>query len=1199
MPPTGPAIGTLVDGRFRVEAFAGAGGMGSVFRAIDTNTNDLVALKVIDPGGGADTRRFQREAEVLSSLNHPGIVKHVGHGKAGGLEYLAMEWVEGRDLAALISRKAIPVGQVVHLARGVCSALQHAHEKGVIHRDLKPSNILLEGGNPEKPKLADFGIARVDDATVTLTKTGALLGTVGYMAPEQARGDRHVGPTADIFAFGAVLYEALAGTPVHRAENLVALLTKILFEPIPPVSSLRSGVPAWLDELIASMLNKRAADRPDDISVVWEAVTRAADRSASLPDRGGAPAVSKQEQRVVSIIMLTAPSADTTLADATISGETADEDFSRMRGALANSGCDVDVLADGTWTASLEGAGRATDQAKSAVLAALRLHHVRPGSRIVVATGRGQSGHAVPMGEVIDRAASLLRSTRRSGATTAELRLDGTTAGLLGLESRVFVGERALEDLSAAIERQTVRTLLGHPSMFVGRNRELESLTALYDECVDESCPRGVLVLAPAGAGKTRLRHELVRTLERADPAPDVFLCTGEMMGGAAAHALIGTAVRRKIGIQEDTAPDDKRGLMATFLEESFTEEEGREHTPFLSELAGIPFPSGVSEALDRARRDPALMQESLRSAWLRLLASRAEVLPVAIVVEDLHWADTASVRWIASAVESLEACPLFVLCLSRPEAEEQLLAPLLEAGLEKLDLPGIRRKPAEKLVRHALGAAAAPATVERIVALADGNALYLEELIRAVAEGRGDALPDTISVMVQSWLEALSGDARRVLRAASLFGQTFWERGVLALLGEDVPRPVHEELDELVRREVLRRDRNSRYAGQQQFVFRHALVRDAAYGMLTTADRHEAHARAARWLLDVGESQWVVIAEHYSRSAAPRETLSWLEGLADEVHHLRWAPQLDSVRQLTLPSLDRWAAGHQRARSRMVLGGMYSSSHRFAEADELVAEAEQLSSDDPALLAQAQLLRGESLFRRGDFAAARDALEKLQRKDIDEAGALRLEVTLALPLAAAGEVDRALEHLNRAEALAPREDLATRTEIAKTRGIALYFAERYEACLDAFERHLALAEAAGLTYEVALGLHNKGGVLVMLDRGPAALEAMRASLALARAHGFARLAVHDRMYIAGLDGDRAMDRAVSELRELIASADESDYGWGSMDGRWMLSRVLLGGNQLAEAKLVLEELLPHAERLGNSSVADYAKRTLGKLRNK
>ncbi|MDB4931565.1 MAG: Adenylate cyclase, partial [Myxococcaceae bacterium] len=271
--------GQLIADRFVLERLAAAGGMGSVYRAHDRATGETVAVKLIAEGAHYDLR-FEREAALLASFTHPAIVRYVSHGRTGtGRRFLAMEWLEGVDLAEALHDRALPMADGVRLVARVAEALGHAHARAVVHRDVKPSNLFLVGGEAGAAKVIDFGIARAD-AAGSVTRTGAILGTPGYLAPEQARGGAEVGPASDVFSLGCVLYEVLAGHPPFRGDHFVAVLAKILAEEATPLRDLRPDVPAELDALVARMLAKDPARRPPDGAAVAAALWPLVDAAA-------------------------------------------------------------------------------------------------------------------------------------------------------------------------------------------------------------------------------------------------------------------------------------------------------------------------------------------------------------------------------------------------------------------------------------------------------------------------------------------------------------------------------------------------------------------------------------------------------------------------------------------------------------------------------------------------------------------------------------------------------------------------------------------------------------------------------------------------------------------------------------------------------------------------------------------------------
>ncbi|NOT28132.1 MAG: serine/threonine protein kinase [Acidobacteria bacterium] len=230
-------------GPYDVAAQIGVGGMGEVYRATDTKLRRQVAIKILPPSLAADAdrlARFQREAQVLASLNHPNIAAIYGLEECGGMTALVMELVEGDDLSQRIARGAMLVDEALPIAAQIAEALEAAHEHGIIHRDLKPANIKVRADGVVK--VLDFGLAKAMEAPGTLspsvseaptittpamTHVGVILGTAAYMSPEQARG-AHADHRSDIFSFGSVVYEMLTGHQPFRGDGVAEVLASVL-----------------------------------------------------------------------------------------------------------------------------------------------------------------------------------------------------------------------------------------------------------------------------------------------------------------------------------------------------------------------------------------------------------------------------------------------------------------------------------------------------------------------------------------------------------------------------------------------------------------------------------------------------------------------------------------------------------------------------------------------------------------------------------------------------------------------------------------------------------------------------------------------------------------------------------------------------------------------------------------------------------
>jgi hypothetical protein len=256
-PAVGPAAWPDVPG-YEILGELGRGGMGVVYRARHVGLQRLVALKMIRAGGQAepeDLLRFRREAEAVARLQHPNVVQIYDVGEHGGLPYFSLEYVAGGSLAGRLDGTPVPAGRAAELVRTLAQAMQAAHDRGIVHRDLKPGNVLLTADGT--PKVADFGLAKQLDGGHSQTQSGSLLGTPGYMAPEQAAGRRRaVGPASDVHALGAILYELLTGRPPFQGESLLETLQQVQYqEPVPP-RRLQPAVPRDLEAISLKCLEK-------------------------------------------------------------------------------------------------------------------------------------------------------------------------------------------------------------------------------------------------------------------------------------------------------------------------------------------------------------------------------------------------------------------------------------------------------------------------------------------------------------------------------------------------------------------------------------------------------------------------------------------------------------------------------------------------------------------------------------------------------------------------------------------------------------------------------------------------------------------------------------------------------------------------------------------------------------------------------
>jgi tRNA A-37 threonylcarbamoyl transferase component Bud32 len=252
---------TLLGNRYRLGERIAAGGMGAVYRAVDETLGRQVAVKALRRELADDPtflERFRREARAAAGLSHPGVAGIYDYGEVGGQPFIVMELVDGETLAERVAAKGrLPWREAFAIGEQVAAALAAAHAHGLVHRDVKPANILL--GHDGRAKVTDFGIAQAAQ-TATLTRTGMVLGSANYVAPEQAKGG-HVGPAADLYSLGCVLFEAVTGETPYLGGNAVAIATQHVSAPVPDPREHRPDLPPEAAALITRALQKQPGAR--------------------------------------------------------------------------------------------------------------------------------------------------------------------------------------------------------------------------------------------------------------------------------------------------------------------------------------------------------------------------------------------------------------------------------------------------------------------------------------------------------------------------------------------------------------------------------------------------------------------------------------------------------------------------------------------------------------------------------------------------------------------------------------------------------------------------------------------------------------------------------------------------------------------------------------------------------------------------
>jgi serine/threonine protein kinase len=880
----------VVAGRFAIEQELGAGGIGTVYLARDVENGARVVLKRVRDLGEAFSR-FAREAQSLARFQHPHVVRYIAHGLDDtGTPYLVMEWLEGEDLRARLRRQPLTIHETWTLASCVADTLAAVHARGLLHRDIKPGNLFLVDRHVDKVKLLDFGLVRSDIEAMSITRTGAMIGTPGYMAPEQARGQKDIDARADLFSLGCVLYKCLSGRAPFEGSNIVAVMTKVLVSEPPRLRDLRPEIPPALADLVHRLLAKLPQDRPqtaDEVSAALAAMAlEDSDDSPAPPSRRGG--LSARERRL-SVLLLVSPVRDRTIARPKFESVLPSLELTNGRAIelegkvldlfLMEHGGNADRLVDGTLVITPVDAGSATDQAVWAARCALSLQAILP-IPMAIAMGHRESTSG-SFSDPIERAASMLGEGLAAAEITAEhgrpapawVAIDSTTLALL--DSRFEVQQSGDTALLTGLRDAPLgtRSLLGRTIPMVGRDWELSTLAALFRESLDTPCASAALVTGAAGTGKTRLAQEVVARIKSEHPDAAVWAARGASLRASSPYHVLGRLVWSALDLGKEETDDARRNALLDAAAARLPFESAEEVAAILGEIAGVSFPDRGGPSLRAAWTNTGMLALQVRRAWEAFVVAECTARPLVIVLDDLQWADVPSVRQLDAALQACRSLPFLLLLLGRPEVHG--LFPALSKGV---DLHEIRLKPlsaraSAEMIGKALGDEASPEVRAALAARGDGNAFFLEELIRAWLERgpgavAGDGgVPSTVLATVQARISRLDDGTRRILRAASVFGDVFWASGVASLLGEPDARALDKALDGLVAQDIVVRHRASRFVGEQEFAFRHSVLREAAGAMLTDEDRSLGHGLAANWLEARGEQDPEVLARHREMS--------------------------------------------------------------------------------------------------------------------------------------------------------------------------------------------------------------------------------------------------------------------------------------------------------------------------------------------
>lgn len=938
--PTG-SIEALFQNRYQVLERLGSGGFGEVYKAVQAATGQLVAIKILrvqpaaELGSRQPVARFMREMKLCARLHHPNIVRLIDAGERGGSRlYTVFEYVPGKNLADVLAEQGVlEPAEAVHLMAQVLDALSTAHDQGVIHRDLKPQNIMVSASGARRNAIVlDFGIGAYvgleqDEDWASLTGTSQIFATPPYAAPEQLRGLPPM-PRSDLYSWGLVLLECLTGERVMSGSPTDVMLKQLGPEPIPLPAALRRHE---LGELLRQVIDKDVDRRGLTAREALKALARA---DVSTLEPLAAMARPAARARATEDTPASGGRTTSVFGWKSIHGErrqiTAIGCSLSVAGSDALDVEDVDEMLTAGRRVCQEIAGRSGGQVGSAAGDRLLIyfgyhraqeHDALQAARaaLAIAAGFGRRGAlsrgdahlearvGLHTGLVIARQSEdsqpgvndVVGATPQLASGLGALADPGTVlvsaATYPLLKQRFRVGPESAHHIpgvpqpirarclvSEDAEALSLRTHVVRTGLpMVGRDAELQLLRERWRTARGGN-GQTILITGDPGIGKSRLAGDLIAGVEADGGAWMECHCAPESQNSSLRPIV--DRLERIVG------PEATGELRAAALERLLARcgFDLRQTMPLFTALLSLPsdprYPA-LDISPDRQRR-------LLLDAILALLVALAEETPLLFAVEDLHWADSTTLELLAGLVDYAPTAPICCVFTARPGFEHGWKS----SDVLQIQLSPLGRDQVRQMATALTGGKRLPDDViAEIVRRTDGVSLFVEELTKILMQSgslveRADcyelvgslaelAIPSTVRDLLSARLDA-QGPAKQTAQLASALGREFHVEVLRAIapLSED---RLTNDLEVLVRSDLLHHRRRR----TPSYMFKHALIRDAAYESIPKPARVEIHASIAAALEahfpETVDARPELLAHHHAAANQKRQALEYAEKAA------------------------------------------------------------------------------------------------------------------------------------------------------------------------------------------------------------------------------------------------------------------------------------------------------------------------------